>query len=340
MRRQAGYTLLELVVSAAILGILMIALVQSFTNTQKTHIMVGQVTAAQQNLRLIADLMERDIRISGYLVPRHGAVCGVDSLNGPDTLYLSDADVLLSVADLQAQGSPAVAGNLGAQITGVAAGGTIGGMGTDILISERWLDVANASDFGVGRGVIVVDRSDLAGRSICGTITAFTPNMGTGATIRVDFASPALNLPGGIPPDLVAIPAHVYSINVPPPGVAMPYQLIRDGALVANDVEDIQIGLFFDNDDDGVLDPGEFLGDDGSAVGDGVALQYSPDLADGRALRQIEINIVIATESDDPNQLATAAQQQVTGNRNPASLPATDRKRRRVYSSTVRLRNV
>ncbi len=340
MRRQSGYTLIELMVSAAILGIVMIALVQTFTSTQKTHIMVGQVTTAQQNLRLVADLIERDVRISGYLVPKHAAICTVDSLNGPDTLYVSDADVLLSVADLQALNSPSISGNLGGPITGIGAGGSIGGTGTNIVVSERWLDVAGTTDFGVGRGIIVVDRSDLNGRSICGTITAVTPNAGSGATIRVDFATPTLNLPGGIPPDLVAIPAHVYSINVPAAGVNVPYQLVRDGVLVANDVEDIQIGLFVDTDDDGVLDAGEFFGDDGSAVGDGVSLQYSPDLADGRMLRQVKISIVVSTERDDPNQTAPMAQQQVTGNRNPASVPPVDRKRRRTYSSTVRLRNV
>jgi type II secretory pathway pseudopilin PulG len=332
--------LVELMVSAAILGIVMVALVQTFTTTQKTHISVEQVTVTQQNLRLIADLIERDIRVAGYLVPKHAAVCGVDSTIRPDSLYVSDADVLLSIAQLETLNPSAMGGNLGASIPGIGPGATIGGATTDITVSERWLDIVGIDDFGVGRGVIVVDRNDLNGRSTCGTITQFVPNAGNGATIRVAFESPAITFPPNAPPDVVAIPAHVYSINVPVPGSGMPYQLIRDGALVANDVEDLQLGLFFDFDDDGIIDAGEFMGDDGSVVGDATPVQYSADVNDGSTLRQLRISIITATERDDTGTDSFLGQQQTTGNRNPASLDAADRKKRRVYTSTIRLRNV
>ena len=55
----------------------------------------------------------------------------------------------------------------------------------------------------------------------------------------------------------MAVPAHVYWVNPNAPNG--PPQLIRDGMVLANDVEDLQVALFYDVDDDGVvsgLDPG------------------------------------------------------------------------------------
>ena len=51
------------------------------------------------------------------------------------------------------------------------------------------------------------------------------------------------------------------------------------------------------------------------------------------------MNLVTRTRSDDPNQDYTIGAGQITGNRDSASLPSGDGKRRRVYSARVRLRN-
>ena len=60
---------------------------------------------------------------------------------------------------------------------------------------------------------------------------------------------------------------------------------------------------------------------------------------DPSALREVGLNLVTRTRSDDPNRDYTLGAGQLTGNRTSASLPSGDGKRRRVYSARVRLRN-
>jgi prepilin-type N-terminal cleavage/methylation domain-containing protein len=340
----AGFTLLELLIAAAILGVVITYLMQTFSTAQKAYVVVEQVSEAQQNLRVVADLMERDLRLAGYLVPSHAAVCGVDITNGPDTLFVSNADVILPADQLQvANFSALLSGNLGAEVTdaGAGVGGTIGGLGEDVNLAKRWVDVdGGPADFARNQGVILVDRNDPNGRAACGVITLDPVATGPSSIrLLVDFLTNDLGPMAGNP-DVRAIPAHVYNITPPNPGAGTPAQLYRDGVLLANDVEDLQVAYFFDLDDDRVLDAGEFQGDLGQAVGDGIAVPYDSAAVDGSMLRQVQISLVTSTREDDPNDDAPAMIQQVTGNRNPATIAAPDRKRRRVYSSTVRLRNV
>lgn len=344
-RRNAGFSLLELLIASAVLGFVLMYLMQSFSTSQKAYVVVEQVSEAQQNLRVVADLIERDLRLAGYLVPKHAAVCGVDQVNGPDTLFVSDADAILpadqlEVANLSALLSGKLYGPLAAGSPGSTAGGVIGGTGFDLRISQQWLDVsANGRDFSEDAGVIVVDLNDPNGRAACGVITADEDFGADGVRLTVDFLSANLGPHGGSP-DIVAIPAHVYQITPPNLGLGTPAQLTRDGLLLANDVEDLQIGLFFDLDDDRILDPGEYQGDTGIAVGDGIAVPYDPSLTNGLTLRQVQINLITSTRDDDPNDDAPMMIQQTTGNRAAGTLPAADQKRRRVYTSTVRMRNV
>jgi prepilin-type N-terminal cleavage/methylation domain-containing protein len=340
MNRQRGYSLIEIMIATAILGVVMFGLTATFTANQKTHITVDQVTVAQQNLRVVAEIIENDLRMSGYMVPGHAAVCLGDSGTGADTLYLSDADAILSVAEIQSQDSGLLGSELGVPITNISPGSSVGGSGMTLVLSERWVDLGAEADFAVGAGVMVVDKNDSEGRVVCGTITSLTNSAGDGASLVVDFDTAAVTFGSGSTTEIAAIPALVYKIIEPGGGDTDRYQLRRNGILVANDVEDMQLVLFFDADDDGVVEAGEVEGDDGSMVGDGISIIHSPALADGRSLKQVRINLVMSTEREDPDQRAPLSQPQITGNRDPSSIAAPDRKKRRVYQSTIRLRNV
>lgn len=340
MKRQDGYSLIEILIATAILGIVMFGLVATFTANQKTHVTVDQVTVAQQNLRVVAEIIESDLRMSGYMVPGHAAVCLGDSGTGPDTLYVSDSDAILSVAGIQSQDSELLGRELGAPVTNISSGTSVGGSGMTLVLGQRWVDFGSEGDFSVGAGVMVVDKNDSEGRVVCGTITSLTDGLGDGVTLVVDFETAAVTFGSGSTTEISAIPALVYRIVEPAGGPGNRYQLRRNGVLVANDVEDMQLVLFFDADDDGVVEAGEVEGDDGSTVGDGIAISHSPASADGRSLKQVRLNLVMSTEREDPDQRAPSSQPQVTGNRDPASIAAPDRKKRRVYQSTIRLRNV
>ena len=101
MARREGFTLVELLIASAVLLLVMVYVTQAFTVQQKTYVVVDQVTEAQQNLRAVADLIERDVRRGGYLVPSQAAICGHDATTGADRLYVSNADVIRTVFALE-----------------------------------------------------------------------------------------------------------------------------------------------------------------------------------------------------------------------------------------------
>jgi prepilin-type N-terminal cleavage/methylation domain-containing protein len=331
MLRRDGFTLVELMITSAILLLVMVYVTQAFTVQQKTYVVVDQVTEAQQNLRAVSDLIDRDVRLAGFMVPLHAAVCGHDATTGPDRLYLSNADVIRSVFALEG-GNENLAGNYGAPVSGVTSTWTRTGAGAAIVLTRTWVDVAaDGIDFAIGAGVILANRRSPDAAVACGTIAAINGN-----TLTVDLGSTSIG-PVGLNSDVVAVPAHVYSLT--PGAGGAPSQLFRDGVLIASDVEDLQVTYFFDLDDDRVVDAGENF-----AVAGGTAQPWELSPVINRPapnrLREVQLNLVTVTRDDDPNRDWTLGVGQVTGNRTAGSLSTGDGKRRRVYTARVRPRNV
>lgn len=65
-QRQRGFTLVELLVSIALVGIVMASVYSSYYSQQKAYVTQEQVAAMQQNLRAALYHLERDIRMAGY----------------------------------------------------------------------------------------------------------------------------------------------------------------------------------------------------------------------------------------------------------------------------------
>ncbi len=321
-----GFTLIELMISVAILAVVVSYILQTFSVTQKTYVVVDQVTEAQQNLRAAADRIERDVRLAGYMVP--AGACAYDRTDGPDTLFLSDTDMIRTVTGLRAVDPELIEGDLGVELN-VAPGWTAAGNSATVTMPRLWLDVqADGADFAEQGGLILVDRSDPNRPVACGRITSIA---GVGPfTLTVDMG-PSTFTAAMAPPDVVAVPAQIYSIALPTADT--PSQLLRNGDVLANDVEDLQVVFFFDGDNDRVVDPGEVFGDGGTGT-------YPPPAAtDFTRLVELRINLIATTRSDDPNERFTLMRGQATANRDPASIIGTDRKRRRLHAATVRLRN-
>lgn len=321
---QRGFTLVEMMVVTVLLGFLIVGVMKFFTTQKKNASMNTQVVEVQQNSRLLGNLFEEDIRHAGLLVPESGAFCAVDQLTGPDSFFVSDADAIDSTDEKR--------NDLGARIqaglTNITAGAQT--LILDTLVIEFTTpdaaydtngDGVADSDFRVNGGIIVTDAGNPSRGAACGLVTDIT--LAT-STISVTIMSNALGaIPGsGSAVDLVAIPAHAYTINADS-------QLIRDGMLIANDVEDLQIAVFIDANGNRTIDVGEYLGD-------GVDPQFVSTAVDISLAREIRANLVLRTRLDDLDNSNGRFQRK----ENRAAVAGSDGFRRRSYSVTVGLRNV
>jgi prepilin-type N-terminal cleavage/methylation domain-containing protein len=320
MRRASGFTLIELLISAAILGIVSAYMFESFAVNQRAYGVIDQVAESQQTLRAIADLLERDLRHAGLMVPEGAAVCGVDDDAGPDLLYVSDANAIDPDDDIATYDGAAIGGG----VTQVSAGVATFGLSSLVMepaparpAYDTDANGAADSDFQVGAGAIVMDLNDPGRGAACGRVTAVSL---VGPQITVDIQSGSLGAAAGAA-QLVVVPAHEYRI-------ANGDQLLRDSVLLSEGVEDLQVAYFLDADGDGVVDAGETRGDDEN--------DYVASAQDGSEVREVRVNLVTRTRREDREW--TQGQAQALENRAPAG--ASDGFRRRTYTSTVMLRNV
>lgn len=326
-RAHEGFTIIELLVAAATMFVIIAYTLGTFTFQHQTYVVVDQVSETQQNTRAIASLLERDVRNAGYLVSPSGATCGIDNTGAPDTLYLSDADVIRPPDEL---GAALASQELGSRVSSITSGSPDSIGVEDLVIDgEATFDTdsngTNDSDFRVGGGIIIVDVENPELGVLCGTITAI--NTAAPPTISADLiATTWTGTPGNVP-DLRAIPAHVYDLtNTDPPA------LRRDGIALAKDVEDLQVAWFLDADGDNEVEGTEYAGDDSANT-------YDPRGQDGAELREIRVNLVLRTRDHDPRNPTHAGRGQETENRD-TNLAGADGRRRRVHRATIRLRNV
>jgi len=144
-------------------------------------------------------------------------------------------------------------------------------------------------------------------------------NLG-GPQVQVDLRTGALGAAGGAT-NLVLVPAHEYRINGD--------QLLRDGVLLSEGVEDLQVAYFLDDDTDGIVDADEMHGN-------GTGPDYEAGAQDGSEVREVRASLVTRTRAEDPGW--TQGRPQALENR--AATLTNDGFRRRTYTSTVMLRNV
>jgi prepilin-type N-terminal cleavage/methylation domain-containing protein len=314
---RAGFTLTELMISLMIMAIVTVFLAELFTRQSRAYAVVENVTEVQHNLRAIAHLLEREMRSSSMLVPEGAALCGLDNTNTSDVIFVTDS---------QALDAGLLQNDLGATVSG----GTYSGTGTEwvtinnaVLDGDAFYDIDNDgtpdSDFQIGAGVIIVDAFDPGAGASCGVVTNVDL---TGAhQIQVDYAFGGAAIGGA---DLVAVPAHVYQINVA-------NQLLRDGLVLADNVEDLQFSAFYDVDGNGQITSValEHPGSNGGTV-------YASDNWDNGDLREIRVSFVARSRLPDPD--FTAGTFQATENR--VAPAGTDGFRRRIYRAIVRPRNV
>ncbi|MBE0604044.1 MAG: PilW family protein [Deltaproteobacteria bacterium] len=260
---EAGFTLIEVMAALAILAIAMTAVFATFTSQHQSFTTQRRVAEMQQNLRLAADVLVRDIRLAGYGLPvttgtsadnvalpgsmnSHGittirALFPVDNTAGPDQVYI------LYLYDMDANQPPAEL--------------------TADMIATTGVAVDNTAGFVPGGGelVLVTDRV---------TADLFETTGGTATTLNFATASSPYNN--------ATLHPKLYQVGVTPgspPTVAAKARFIRyfidnvtypDGSVhptlmvdrlngdapqpVADDIEDLQLSYWLDTNNDGVAE--------------------------------------------------------------------------------------
>lgn len=356
--RRAAFSLPEVMVSLAILAIVSVFLMEMLSRQTKTFQIVDQVAEAQTNLRVITDLLEREIRVTGFMVPEGAAICAVDNTNAADILVVTDAAVINPTSQTENDlGFSITAGYDGTNLDTL----TLSGDGT--LEGNPFYDVTGngvadvdlmqVPALGQNGALIITDRNNPSRGNSCGQIVGGSLVIGASTvTIRVDYDFGGLAgsqplgavAPGGGPPDLVAVPATVYQVN----GAN---QLTRNQMILAEDVEDMQVALHFDVDDDGVVDGDPrpapqsppFISDAEYPGSIGGGVQYGSGNWDHTTLREIRMSIVIRTRAQDVATIenpALATNTFIAMENRVAPAGPPDGFRRRVLTMTVQPRNV
>lgn len=326
--RRSGFTLVELMVTTVIMGVILIYVFGTMVTSQRKAQVIDQIIETQQNSRVIAELLEWDLRHAGFMVPEAAALCAIDNVNAPDVLWVSDSEAI-NPAGSELDPS------LGAFIQGaplnVVAGTQL--LTVDNLVLEKATPTAAYdndgngtldTDFQANAGVIVADQNNPSRGAACGTVSQVLPGANQ---LRIFIETgPLAPVPvGGDTPSLKVVPARRYFVDAN-------QQLFRDFYLIASDVEDLQFAYFFDADEDNVID----LAPVSEYRGDGDGADYVANANDNSKLREVRLNVVLRTRL--PENENTQGRFQATENR--LAVAGADGFKRRVQTSTVRLRNV
>jgi type II secretory pathway pseudopilin PulG len=323
-RSRAGFTIVEMMVAGTVLAIITSFLLSSLSIQKRNYTINDQIVEIQQGARIIGDVLERDLRHAGFMAPPSGGFCLVDNTNAPDILLLSDEGAVQTAGETNA--------DLAARVTSGQdnvpdAPATLTLQVDDLILEvvnptpsyDTDGDGANDSDFRVGSGVIVVDRANPERGAACATVRSIPAG---GNSIQIDMLSDALAAAMPNPADLSLVPARIYQVNAQ-------NQLLRNGAVVASDVEDLQIAVFVDLDEDGDIDANEYLGAAGNPL-------LEPQKFNLSLAREARAGFVLRTRDPDPN--FTQGTFQTLENRAPVA--GADGFRRRAWVSTIMFRNI
>jgi len=296
--RQDGFTLTELMVSMVIAAFVVMGALLIFSTLNRAFVSSSRKVDIQEDARLALELLVSDARMSGFLVPAMGGMGSVDGgAAAADVFCASDPTVISDAAITSAT----------SHLSTASVTAPVGASDSDVTLSPGSMDIDGDGnvDFAVNRGIIISDGDD----THCARITGVNAS-------QVDF-TPAT--PSGFLASLPrarAVPAVVYEQN----GL----QLLRNGVVLSNEVEDLQVefGLDLDGDDVIELGAGEFPIHD--LTGN-----------DSSLLRRVQLSVVTRTSMPDPDQ--AGAGRQATANRTGAPPDGFGRRR---YVVSVMPRNL
>jgi prepilin-type N-terminal cleavage/methylation domain-containing protein len=319
--RNEGFSLIELMVAVAVLGVVTAQLFIVFSNQKRVYMSNERVLDVQEQARLTLDLISFDTRMAGFMVTRWAAVSSVDGgTTDADRLCVSDAsyfDFTGTPSPLDSRTRPFE----GATVTNLQA--------ASITVTTLDIDGNGVDDFRQGSGVIIATPTE----TFCARITN---NVNAGGTLIefVDHGEATTFITGGVSANLRAVPAQIYELDEDA------LELRRNGLLLASSIEDLQVEYWLDTSGtpDGIQDgENEFPVNDLAAPDPpGGAIP-----ADNSMVRRVRVSVLARTDREEERAAASGLLTEVRpAMANRIAGTENDRFRRRSYSASILPRNL
>ncbi len=313
-RRSAGFTLMELMVAMAVMGIITAQLMLVFTTQRRATVVNDRVLDVQEGARVVVNLISYDARMAGMMVPRRAGISSVDGgASDPDRICISDSSYFF--IPLDGTESPAFDNRDShfdqASVTEI--------QNAYVRVETTDIDGDGAAiDFVTDGGVIVSNGN----RTHCARIEAIVGD-------RIDFVA-GHEMAGGLFPstnEVRAVPAIVYELD---PNTLT---LTRNGVTLATSIEDLQIEYWVDAQvEDGQIAGTEFPIHDLNADPGGW-------LINTELIRRVRLSVTSRTDAGDLQEgvIFNRFSRPATANRDGG---APDEFRRRRFSASVAPRNM
>lgn len=229
--RRSGFSLVELMVALAVMAIVTTQLLLAFSQQHTSSLEHERTIEIQEEARLVANVILKDLRSGGLMVPKYTAVASRDGgVAGSDALCISDASVL-DDASIAAATS---------KFPGAMVSNAFVGPISSVLVTSASLDIDadGDNDFAVGSGLIIGNKTE----AHCAVVTAIAVG---GVTTTISFAPASVATFNGAVGDPV-VPALIYSVA----GT----NLSRNSVVLSNHIEDLQAEFGVDADRDGTVE--------------------------------------------------------------------------------------
>lgn len=334
--RREGFTLIEIMVSLAISGIVLAGVYSVYKMQHKSYVVQEQVANMQQSERIALQMIARDIRFAGLgLSCSEGGIILTEDFNGNGVLNGGE--------DINGNGVLNTFGNgLGYDGSDTIAlayytfspdnrNGGVAKTAENFNTASATFQVDDAAGFSDENGenlIMIYETNDPCHYAIVKATNVDIPS----ATITHAAGKAIENLPNGAGSGFSS-GDRVKRVNTAGEGGIITYAindsyvLTRSinggtGQPLADNIEDMQIAYGFDKDNNGAVE----------------AWVHSPAGEDMSRLREIRATMVARTIRNDPEWKAGARPQ--VEDHNPATTAAEAQYRRRILRSTIKLRNI
>lgn len=240
-----GFTLIELMISLTIFGLLSLGAFSVLSSGQRTAVQNDQTVQVQQNVRLAMDLISRDLRMAGYGNPPAGSV-------GACANHVTAADIAVGSDSISVM-------TVNEQVGTVAQDFTAGN-----ILRIKGLN-GNAPNVVDGTVITVEGVFTAKVNGAPGVIDPQTSNLTLGRpespATPLSISAPQVFL-AGTPVLTLTCVTYTVSGAAGAGGGAPPYQLLRNNAALVDGIESLQLAYGLDTNKDGTID-----NQDGSAAG-------------------------------------------------------------------------